>query len=106
MRLKNWVFAGAVAAVVALVAAVDARSRPGGTVPYQTNRPVYLTNAPAIGGARVANIPTHGPAFGCVPSPGGNQAVLNPGSAGPALTGNSNNCSRAAAPGTGVSGPH
>jgi hypothetical protein len=107
MRLRGWAFAGAAAAVLALVCAVDARSQalPGGAVPYQSNHPEYHTNAPVIGRSHSATGAVNGgPTFACAPSPMGTQAVRNPGSAGPALTGNNNNCLHA--PGTGVVGPH
>jgi hypothetical protein len=105
--VRPWAFAGTIAAALALVYSVDARSQaaPGGSVPYQSDRPEYRTNTPVIGAAHSTTGPIHGPSFGCVPSPMGTQAMRNPGSAGPALAGN-NDCARSAPAGTGVTGPH
>jgi hypothetical protein len=81
-----------------------AQQSPGGAVPYQSNRPQYLTNAPHVGENHALTAPKPNVA-GCMPSPAGGATVLNPGTAGPALSSN-NNCGRNAAPGTGISGPH
>lgn len=89
--------ASVVAAVVAVGFAIDARSaqlQPGGAVPYQSNNhPAYLTNARVIGhGKPVTAAMAPSPSFRCVHSPMGQRAIRNPGTAGPALTGNMNNC--------------
>jgi hypothetical protein len=106
--MRGWIIAGAAAAVLGLFFAVDARSQTqtGGAVPYQTNHHDYPTNAPVIGRAHAVTGAEHGPSFGCVPSPTGTHAVRNPGTAGPTLSGNNNNCLRSAPAGTGVVGPH
>lgn len=103
--MRAWFLASAIAAVIAVGFAIDARSaQPGGSVPYRSNNnPSYLTNAPVIGHGK--NTTGTATSFGCVRAPFGTKAVRNPGTAGPALTGNLNNCG-AVAPGSGITGPN
>ncbi len=103
MRFRNWAFAGTAAALLALVHAVDARSQmvPGGSVPYRTNRSSYQTNAMVPAHAAVGATSS-----GCAPAPARNNASSNPGTAGPALTGNANNCTHAMSSGAVKIGPH
>jgi hypothetical protein len=107
--MRAWFLASAVAAIVAVGFAMEARSaqlQPGGAVPYQSNNsPGYLTNTPVIGHVKNTTGAMHGTSFGCVRTSFGTKAVPNPGTAGPALTGNLNNCGNIA-PGSGVIGPH
>jgi hypothetical protein len=105
--MRGLMIAGAAAAVLFFAAHAQGQMQPGGSVPYQSNNhPQYRTTTPVVGSAQPATGAIHAQSFGCVPSPMGTQAVRNPGSAGPALTGNINNCSHAAPAGTGVTGPH
>jgi hypothetical protein len=107
---RSWFVASAAAAVIAMAFAVDARAaqmQPAGSVPYQSNNhPAYRTTTSIAGHITPNGAIAPSPSFACRPSPMGTQAVRNPGTAGPTLSGNNNNCARSASPGTGVTGPH